>query len=331
MKKCAISILAAVLLAAVGGMTPAQADTIKLKVNTSTASGLQRMAAEKFIELLSTKIKPNHQVKAEYFVYGEITTAGEVVDALKTGLIDVAVHAPSWASSWDERITTFDLPFLWKNAEQAQDYIIELGGGEKLGKFLIEKAGVRPLTWFSLGFRWMFFKDPIQTLDDLQKVKMRTSTGKAYLDMMRILDLKAVTVPWSEAFTALNTGLVNAVESAPAPAYQQRFHEVCKYAWPSNHMIALVVLSIREELFQKLPADVQQAMKDAAYETSYFIYGMTPMDSYRSLRKMAKETGLKVIYGVDPSPLQAKFAGYHDEWGKKYGVQDIIDEIRSMK
>ncbi len=303
--------------------------TIEIKFQTLMPGSLPREAAEKFFELLDEKTE--HEIKVKYYLQGEIAGAAEVIEAIKVGMLDMANTSPSYATSWSKSLGLFELPFLWKNGEHFQNYVIEEGGGEKLGKILIEKTGIRPLIWYSTGFRWMYFKDKINSLEHLKKIKMRTPGSKVFLDLMKIIGINAITVPWSEVFTALHTGLVDAVECPPALAYPQRFHEVVKYAWPSNHMMGLQFITINEELWQSFPDDLKEAMREAAYETSYYMYGLTPMLTRMAVRSMKEETGLQVIYDVDPSPLADLFVDYQTSYAKDSGTLDILKEILEMK
>lgn len=303
--------------------------TIDIKFQTLQPGSLPRAAAEKFIELI--KEKTEHEINVTYYLQGEIAEAGEVMEAIRVGMLDMANTSPSWATSWSKSLGLFEMAFLWKNGEHFQNYVIEEGGGEKLGKILIEKAGVRPLVWYSTGFRWMYFKDKINSLEDLKKIKMRSPGGQVSLDMMKIIGINAITVPWSEVFTGLHTGLVEAVECPPALAYPERFHEVVKYAWPSNHMMGIQFITINEQLWQSFPDDLKEAMKEAAYETSYYMYGLTPMLAQMAVRSMKEESGLQVIYDVDPSPLADLFFDYQKSYAKDNDALDMLEEILAMK
>ena len=304
-------------------------ETFEFKFDTLAPGNLERLVAEKFIEL--TNEKSEYEVKARYFLKGEVTTSDSVIETIRLGMIDMSTASPSWATSWDTRMGLFEVPFLWENFEHFQNYVVEEGGGEKLGQILIEKTGVRPLVWFSTGFRWMYFKDRINSLEDLKKRKMRTPGGQVYLDLMKIIGINAITVPWSEVFTSLHTGLVNAVECPPALAYAQRFHEVVNYAWPSNHVLGVNYIIINEKLWQSLPEDLKDAMTEAAYETSYYAYGLTPMLTQKAIRAMKEERGVKVIYDVDPAPLADLFVDYQMNFAKENNLVDMMEEILKMK
>ena len=239
--------------------------------------------------------------------------------------------SPSYAAAWDKRLNLFEVPFLWTNYEHFQNYVVEVGGGEKLGQILIEATSVRPLIWFPTGFRWMYFKNRINSIEDVRKAKMRTPQGKVYLDLMDIIGINAITVPWSETFVSLNSGLVDAVECPPVLAFTARFHEVVNYAWPSNHMLGLNMLLINEKLWQSFPEDLRNIMSEAAYETSYQMLGTTIMLARKGVRSMQEETGLEVIYDVNTGPLADLFVDYQLEFAEEIGMVDMMEEILEMK
>ena len=308
--------------------------TFEFKIQVLAPGSPQRFATEKFFDLVNEKLvneKSEHKIKVKYFLEGEIIRSAETIEALKVGMLDMSTLSPSYAASLDKRLNLFEVPFLWTNYEHFQNYVVEAGGGEKLGQILIDKAGVRPLFWYSTGFRWMYFKDKINSLEDLKKAKMRTPPGKVYLDLMKIIGINAITVPWSETFVSLNTGLVNAVECPPSLAYTARFHEVINYAWPSKHMLGVNFFLINENLWQSLPEDLKDTMTEAAYETSYYMYGITAMLSQKAIKNMKEETGVEVIYDVNPAPLANLFVDYQLNFAKENDLVDMMEEILKMK
>jgi len=304
-------------------------EIFELKWRSHIEGSLGRKAAETFIELVNEKCE--HELKPIFNLPGEIAKSDEVVDALNSGMIDISVGSPSWASNYDARMNLFNLPYLWKSDSHFLNYIIEMGGGEKLGNILLEKAGVRPIVWYPIGFRWMFFKDRINKIEDLENVKMRSPGSQVFLDMMDILGINAITVPYSEIFTSLNTGLVEAVEMPPSLAHEQRYHEVVNYSWPSLHMMGVQFIAISDKLWQTFPIELRQAMEEAAYETTYYMYGISKLFTNKAVKKMGEETGLEVIYDVDPSPLTDMFKEYQAKWAEEHNVVEILEEIWESK
>jgi len=304
--------------------------TFEFKLFGHVPGHIERFMEDKFIELVNEKSE--HEIKVKRSIEGEVATSGNLIEAIKAGILDMGASSPSWATSWDKRIGLFETPFLWKSYSHFQNYVIEEGGGEKLGQILIEKAGVRPLAWYSKGYRWMYFTDRINSLEGLRKVKMRTPGGQSYLDMMKIIGINAISVPWGEVFVSLKTGLVNGVECPPGQAHEQGFDEVTKYAWPSKHIMGVGYLVINENLWQSLPEDLKDAMNEAAYETSYYMLGFTPMYNQKAIRNMKEKLGVEVIYNVvDPDVLAGLFVDYHMNLAKEYDLVDTMEKILKME
>jgi len=305
------------------------AKTFEFKFQSGRIGSLSRAAAEKFIELVNEKT--DHEVKAEHYLSGEIAKGAEAAAAVKMGLLDMSVNSPSWDTCWDTRMGMLEIPFLWSSDTHFQNYVLERGGGDRLAEILIQAVEVRPLCWYHVGFRWMWFKNKINSVEDLKKVRMRVPGGKVYQDMAKIVDIPGITIDYSEIFTSLQTGLVEAVEMPVALTYEERFYEVINYGWPSNHMICPQYIGISENLWQSLPSDLREAMEEAAYETSYYMYGLTPLNAHKALRVMKEEQGLQVIYDVDPAPLRELFVDYQMEWAQKNNCVDMMEEILAMK
>ncbi|HSL39089.1 MAG TPA: C4-dicarboxylate ABC transporter, partial [Desulforhopalus sp.] len=72
----------------------------------------------------------------------------------------------------------------------------------------------------------------------------------------------------SEAFTAVQTGVVDGVIGSGAEGYYSSFRDVTKYYIPSNTHFEVWYLIINKALFEGLPQDQQEKLVAAQFEQS---------------------------------------------------------------
>lgn len=105
---------------------------------------------------------------------------------------------------------------------------MSLGGGQELYDKIYEGFGVKGFLAGGTGAQWFgWFRNEINTLDDLHGLRMRT-TGFAG-EMLRRVGVAVVTLPGGEVFQALQSGTIDAGEFVgPWNDFAFGFHQVAK-------------------------------------------------------------------------------------------------------
>ena len=110
------------------------------------------------------------------------------------------------------QLGVFNLPFLNKDLSAQIDVINEVI--PTAVPEMLEGTGLRLLATYSNGIRQPLLKDhPINSIEDIQGLKMRTPETKMYVDLWNALGASTVTSAWSEAYTVLQSGVADAVEA----------------------------------------------------------------------------------------------------------------------
>lgn len=306
-------------------------EPIKLRVNTNVKGHANRVAYEMWIERTNEKLS-NYIIEPQVFLMGEIAAAGEAIDAIKADMIDFFTEALSWQTGWDPRMGIVEQSFLYEDPEQLNRILHEGGLADKLNESLLEKTGdVRILAVYYTGSRWMYFKNKIDSIEDLTKVQMRIPGSRPYRDMAELLGVQAVSVNWADVYTALESGLVEACEGPPPDIYAEGYHQPCNYFWPSNHLQMAEAFYINNDLFNSFPSEVRSAMLEAAAEVEKEMYKIR-VGEMQKYAKILQEAGLELIMqDVDLSPLKEKAHDIHMRWAKESDAIDLLEFIESQK
>ena len=113
--------------------------------------------------------------------------------------------------------------------------------------------------WYSGNDQFFFSKKPLRTLDDFKGLKTRSHSA-ALSDWIEGMGADAQFVAFSEVYTALERGILEAGVTGADAGYGQRWYEVTDYingplvSFPSNNNI------INGKVWAKIPADLQQIM-----------------------------------------------------------------------
>jgi TRAP-type mannitol/chloroaromatic compound transport system substrate-binding protein len=262
-----VLVLAAVLWHGPGAATAQQKIVWKVQSAWPANNLLHISAVEmaKMIEEMS-----GGRFRWEMSAAGTVVPAFEVLDAVNRGLID-ASHA--WPGYWAGKNSAAGLfgpgpagPF----GMDREEYLSWLyaGGGLELYNELLQKelkmnVYVPVFTtslpyWEPLGW----FKRPFATLEDLKKLKFRTS-GLG-MEMMKTMGVSVVTLSGGEVIPALERGAVDGAEWAiPGHDILMGFQNVTKnYYMPDLRQPASYQeIIVNKAKWDALPKDLQAIVK----------------------------------------------------------------------
>ncbi len=97
---------------------------------------------------------------------------------------------------------------------------------------------------------------PIVTASDLAGLKMRTPPSRITLDLFRTLGANPTPLDFAEAYTALQTHLVDGTELPLTTIATSRFYEVQKYLSIANHTWAGYWMVANPAAWNALPPDI---------------------------------------------------------------------------
>ncbi len=319
--RAALAAAAAVLVA--HGSALAQTE-IKLGHVGEPGSIFQK-SADEFAKRANAKLAG----KAKVVVYGSSQLGGdkELLQKLKLGTVDIAVPSTVMTSEVDQ-FGLFDLPYIVK--DRAHMARIEKEVFWPSIAPLAEKKGLKVLAVWENGYRHITNnKHPIKVPADLKGIKLRVPEGKWRVKMFQEYGANPSPMKFSELFTALQTGVMDAQENPFTQIYSAKLQEVQKYLSLSGHVYTPAYVVVGSKRFATLPADVRKVLEDTAKETQAFVYDTATRDENDLLAKL-KQAGMQVNE-VDKDAFIAASRPVYDEFGKDVpGAKALIDKAVAL-
>ena len=132
-------------------------------------------------------------------------------------------------------------------------------------QLLIDDTGGYPINvnWHNGDDIFLFTKKPLNLPEDVQEMKTR-AFGTSISDWINGMGGAAQFLAFTEVYTALERGILEAGVTGGDAGYGQRWYEVTGYingpltSWPSSHNV------INGEVWSSIPPDLQQIMKEEA-------------------------------------------------------------------
>ncbi len=288
--------LAAALLACalVAFQLPAQADApIVIKFSHVVARDTPKgKAADKFRELAEAATKG--RVKIEVYPNSTLYKDKEELEALQLGAVQML--APSLAKFGPlgvKEFELFDLPYIFPD-KAALDRVTDGPIGRDLLKKL-EPKGILGLAYWDNGFKMMSSNRVMRVPADMKGLKMRIQASKVLDEQMRSLGANPQVMAFSEAYQALQTGVVDGTENPPSNLYTQKMHEVQKHLTATHHGYIGYAVIVNKKFWDKLPPDIRIQLEAAMKEATIYADKIAQEENDKALDAV-KKSGKTTVY-----------------------------------
>lgn len=266
---------------------------------TAAGSGLQKLC--ELIEEYS-----DGKIKCELYTDGKLGSQSETASEIRNGGIDICEN--DWATMASAngyaKGSVVSLGYMFQDYDHVMAFY-KSDVFKQMTQELIDQTGIRCLAGSASGFRHIFTKTPVTTLDDLNGLRIRVPDIQVYVDTFQALGCATTIVASSEVYTALQTGIVDAVENPYITVYNASWYEQLSYITKTYHIWCDLDYFMNEAKYESLD-DEAKAVIDRAAEDAQ-AYGMSYSeemeDYYEDL--LVNEYGLEIV-DIDTDAIKAK-------------------------
>ncbi len=257
---------------------------------------------------------------------GVLGGEAEMVRKLQRGSLDAVAITGAGLPRLDRSVDVLNIPLLFQSYAEL-DYVRERIAPE-LERHL-EKRRFTVLTWFDAGWIYLFTKSPVRTPDELRRLRLGTSAGQPEAEaLFKDFGFQVVPLPATDMLTALQTGLIEAINVPPLFALLDRSYQLAGYmtelSWaPLN---AATVISTRS--WKRVPSRHHGALLAAVRDVAR----IAEIDSRRAGERAIAEMqarGLTVV-AVDAAGraewLREARAAY-PALRESIGFPELFDEV----
>lgn len=313
-----MAMLMALSLVACGGGTStptggdATADSPRvLKLGTTVnEEDSFHVAATKFAELVESRT--NGAYKIEIYPNGSLGDEPAMLESMQIGTLDAAIVTSGPFVNFCPDMGVLDMPFLFASNEEAYKILDGDIGQELLGE--LESANLKGLAYAERGFRNLTNSvRPVQSAADISGLKIRVMENEVYTATFKALGVNAVPMAWSEALTALQQGTIEGQENPINVLHSYKLWETQQYCTLTRHAYASAIITMSLDVFNGLPADVQDIFKAAAQEAAEYERQWVADNEATQLQAL-KDGGMEIIEDPDMASFQAAVQSVYDSY-----------------
>jgi TRAP-type C4-dicarboxylate transport system substrate-binding protein len=209
--------------------------------------------------------KSGGRIKLNYFPSGALGDWMEQIEANRMGTLEIGLNAGS--TSYDPRTNLMFMPYLFATWDEARAAIGSKGWLTPIFDELYSQIGLKVLGIYLNAWDGMAYTKRVDkvvlTPDQYKGIKMRVPPIRIFEVYIPTLGFISTPIAYSETFTALQTGIVDARSACPAvEAYVMR--DALSYWVATRDCFEYWFLTVNKDLWNTLAKEDQDILTAAA-------------------------------------------------------------------
>lgn len=275
-------------------------EPIQFKFHTLSLTDI----TESTVDLFLTEIEKNSngQIVVDKYTNSELYSNDEdQLVACQSGILQGVMTSDmclSWAAP--EWISYTSVPFAFSNNEQFFKFFLGEKGAE-INEKLVESYNMHFLdsAMGARGGRMLTANKPVKTPEDMKGLKFRVPNVLGTVASWEAMGAKVTGVAWSELFTSLQNGLIDAQENPYAQIDGGGFYQVQDYIMETSHQIGPQMFVVNNDFWNSLTPELQKVVNDANKKAFDYFNEKTAEDDAAIKQKIVDEGSTEIIPAED--------------------------------
>lgn len=263
------------------------------------------------------------EVEIKLYPGEQLGKGADTLDLVKTGAADIGNVSQGYVAGTMPLSSVVSLPGLMDSVVQSTKASFDLISSSPVLDEDFLKNGVRPVfSYSSSSYEFWTTKKPVETVNDLKGLKIRTSGGSANIHIETV-GATPTSISAPEQYEALerNTidGTLFTINSIPS----YNLNEVVNYATVgAGGGPNLGLVFINEDVWQSLPENVQEKMLEAT-DILLEDFGTKMGEDSKEIMKQFKESGEIEFIEVDEELFRKAAETVIDDWVVTNEAKDL--------
>lgn len=255
---------------------------------------------------------------------GTLFSSENELDALLSGQADLAyVSFPTLSTQAGlEWCAMVNSGYFWQSYEHMTETLNNSEVGEKVFAQISEYTNLIPLNAMYLGVRVINTRaHAVNSYDDMKGVLLRMPGSEAWQNLGSALGANPTPMSFSELYTALSTGAVDAQDNPLPTDISAKFYEVAPYIAMTNHVVDSIVPCINADRWNSMTDAQKQAVTDAM-NYAKDVNDTLRIESENEAIAFLESQGCTVTY-PDIADFSAHVHAYYDAHPEQTSVWDM--------
>lgn len=275
---------------------------VTLKMATLVPDGTAWMGEFK-AAAAEVKEKTEGRVKLKFFPGGVMGSDKSVLRKMRVGQLHGGAMSAGALANFYNGTQIYGLPFLFNNHEEVRHVRKFLDADVEAG---LAKKGMVLLGISEGGFAYLMADKPLSKSEDLNSQKVWIPEGDIISQsIFEKAGVTPVSLPVSDVYTGLQTGLINTVGVNPTGAIALQWHTKIKHVTDEPLLFLMGTMVVSKKAFKKVNTADQKIVKGAVSAAFARLDAINRKDD-KGAREALKASGIGFVKMSDADRLKWK-------------------------
>jgi len=320
---------AVVVMPALIGTARAQGKFICRIAHAEAVGSPLTQAFERWAKLLNEK--SGGRIEAQHFPAGQLGSYTQNIEQNRLGTIQITTGGPDTEEAVAPEIAaTGGAPGFIYRDDAHVDRVLQGEIGAEVSRIARAKTGVEFVDYGEVGFRHILAKRKVTNLDELKGLKIRVPELKVWVDFWKKLGANPTPLAYAEQYSALSTGLIDAVEADVFSIKGFKWGEQAKHLTLTAHWFLPKAVRVNARWLDSLPEDLRTLVRTSAKGVFAEQRKQNRANAAKTLEEL-KASGITVYQLSDTSKWHQASEPLFEEFGAKSpATKAMIDKIRAL-
>jgi len=183
--------------------------------------------------------------------------------------VDFAIVSPAHMSTFSRAAPYIDAPFLFRDLAH-WNQVLDADLFKPVADEVERRARVILIGYAGGGTRNIFSNRPATNMAQLRGLRVRVQGAPIWSRTFQAIGMAPQVIAYNEVYNAIQNNVIEAGENEAAGVEQMRFYEVGPNLLMTQHAITIRPLCFSVQTLQRLPRELQEAIRRAGKEAGTF-------------------------------------------------------------
>ena len=270
------------------------------------------------------------EIEVQVYHNGSLYTQDGAIQALNSGELEMNLTSLQAAAEYLPSIAMLGSTYMFKDYGHMRK-VMDSEIGDELRQQVKDAAGYIPLGYYYNGSRQLNLvqEEPINKPEDLKGVILRMPSSEAWIAAGESLGASVSPMAYSEVYTGLQTGTIDAQDN-PMPAVKTaKFYEVTNQLCLTYHIVDFGLIALNAKVWDSLNEEQQGWLMQAA-DLAAKACDEVILKNEAELISFFETEGLSIVYPDIDAFSEYAHSYYVDNNLTSDWDMDLYERIQSM-
>ena len=265
-------------------------------------------------------------IEVQIFPNGVLGGESQLFEQQMAGALDVSVINPGNITDFAPTANIFTFPFLYRDEAHWQA-VLSGEVGREIADILKEESSVQVIGYFGGGKRQVVSNRPLESLEDLTDMKLRTNPTDPLIASWSALGTRPTNFAWKEIYTGLQLGSIDGLLNEAEWIHRMRFHEVAPHIGLSEHDITVRLVTFSGATWDRLTDEQRDVVLRAGAEASALAREVQLRQDAEAMELLKAEGA--ILYKMDREKMQEMVRPAVLDVAGRMGLAELYDRIQA--